>query len=190
MCRPKTENIFLYKTDNGFLSHTEIIVPKIYIKSGLRELLKEYIMRFDASYLGFSFGDEAFMKDRGGFEDINYTLALKGLFLPTSALMKVGFYDDIKVDNLIKINLSYECLNLLEEELYKSFEIKNSKAVEIDNPNSKYYYRYFRAKKSYNLFNTCNSWSGMVLRSAGVKTGLWTPFGDQVVYHLKKGYDE
>lgn len=35
---------------------------------------------------------------------------------------------------------------------------------------------FYEAKGDYNAFYTCNSWTGDVLRQAGIRTGRWTPF--------------
>lgn len=35
---------------------------------------------------------------------------------------------------------------------------------------------FYRSHGHYNAFYTCNSWTGDVLRQAGIRTGLWTPF--------------
>lgn len=43
---------------------------------------------------------------------------------------------------------------------------------------------FYEAKGSYNLFATCNEWSGAMLRAAGVRTGLWTPFAQSIMWRL------
>ncbi|QTD56654.1 TIGR02117 family protein [Parasphingorhabdus cellanae] len=35
---------------------------------------------------------------------------------------------------------------------------------------------FYRSQGHYNAFYTCNSWTGDVLRQAGIRTGIWTPF--------------
>lgn len=35
---------------------------------------------------------------------------------------------------------------------------------------------FYQSRGHYNAFYTCNSWTGDVLRQAGVRTGSWTPF--------------
>lgn len=35
---------------------------------------------------------------------------------------------------------------------------------------------FYRSHGHYHAFNTCNNWTGDVLRQAGIRTGLWTPF--------------
>ncbi|MEW4467268.1 TIGR02117 family protein [Parasphingorhabdus sp. JC815] len=35
---------------------------------------------------------------------------------------------------------------------------------------------FYKARGHYNVFYTCNSWTSDVLRQAGIRTGIWTPF--------------
>jgi uncharacterized protein (TIGR02117 family) len=43
---------------------------------------------------------------------------------------------------------------------------------------------FYEARGSYDLFTTCNAWTGQALRQAGVKVSVWTPLASQVVWHL------
>jgi uncharacterized protein (TIGR02117 family) len=43
---------------------------------------------------------------------------------------------------------------------------------------------FYEARGRYNLFNTCNEWSGAALRKAGVRTGVWTPFSQSIMWRL------
>lgn len=40
---------------------------------------------------------------------------------------------------------------------------------------------FYTARGHYNAFQTCNSWTSDVLRQAGIRTGLWTPFSGGVM---------
>ena len=41
--------------------------------------------------------------------------------------------------------------------------------------------RFYPARGRYSALTTCNVWTGRALRTAGVRTGLWTPFADDVM---------
>ncbi|MGY4830247.1 TIGR02117 family protein [Sphaerotilaceae bacterium SBD11-9] len=43
---------------------------------------------------------------------------------------------------------------------------------------------FYEARGSYDLFTTCNVWTGRALRQAGVKVSVWTPLASQVVWYL------
>jgi uncharacterized protein (TIGR02117 family) len=43
---------------------------------------------------------------------------------------------------------------------------------------------FYEANGGYSLVLTCNEWTGRALRSAGVRTGLWTPFEQSIMWRL------
>ncbi|HEY0147966.1 MAG TPA: TIGR02117 family protein [Allosphingosinicella sp.] len=43
---------------------------------------------------------------------------------------------------------------------------------------------FYEANGGYSAFYTCNSWTGEALRAAGVKTGLWTPLSQSIMWRL------
>jgi uncharacterized protein (TIGR02117 family) len=43
---------------------------------------------------------------------------------------------------------------------------------------------FYEALGSYNALYTCNSWTGQALRQAGVRTGLWTPLSQSIMWRL------
>jgi uncharacterized protein (TIGR02117 family) len=43
---------------------------------------------------------------------------------------------------------------------------------------------FYESDGPYHLFLTCNEWTGRALRAAGVRTGLWTPFEQSIMWRL------
>lgn len=43
---------------------------------------------------------------------------------------------------------------------------------------------FYEANGGYSLVLTCNEWTGRALRAAGIRTGLWTPFEQSVMWRL------
>jgi uncharacterized protein (TIGR02117 family) len=43
---------------------------------------------------------------------------------------------------------------------------------------------FYAANGGYSFVMTCNEWTGRALRSAGVRTGLWTPFEQSIMWRL------
>lgn len=43
------------------------------------------------------------------------------------------------------------------------------------------YDSFYEGTGTYTLFMTCNEWVGQALRSAGIPTGLWTPFASSLI---------
>jgi uncharacterized protein (TIGR02117 family) len=43
---------------------------------------------------------------------------------------------------------------------------------------------FYEANGGYSFILTCNEWTGRALRQAGVRTGLWTPFNQSIMWRL------
>ena len=43
---------------------------------------------------------------------------------------------------------------------------------------------FYEANGGYSFIFTCNEWTGRALRQAGVRTGLWTPFNQSIMWRL------
>jgi uncharacterized protein (TIGR02117 family) len=43
---------------------------------------------------------------------------------------------------------------------------------------------FYEANGGYSFILTCNEWTGRALRTAGVRTGLWTPFQQSIMWRL------
>jgi uncharacterized protein (TIGR02117 family) len=181
-CIKREKSIYLYADT----AHTEIIMPISYFKPEYQQKFPELLKNRSDGYLAFSYGEKEFLMKVPTWEDIKIELALKALFINTPALIRVGYYYDIKKDICTKINLSNSCLKKLNQNIFKSFAIKENHFIRYKDPYKEPNIFYFQAKKSYNLFHTCNSWSGDRLREAGLKASYLTPFAQQVIYPYQK----
>jgi uncharacterized protein (TIGR02117 family) len=43
---------------------------------------------------------------------------------------------------------------------------------------------FYEANGGYSFYLTCNEWTGRTLRRAGLRTGLWTPFSESIMWRL------
>ena len=43
---------------------------------------------------------------------------------------------------------------------------------------------FYDANGGYSFVLTCNEWTGRALRQAGIRTGLWTPFSQSIMWRL------
>ncbi len=172
---PKEKIVMLYNDNPTLLSHTELI---FYIKD-VRELLPSYITKFIGKYdryISFSYGDKAFMLGGKGFDEMDTEVVLKALFSDTPALIKVGYYDDIKKELIKSKKIPRKCFKKLIQDI-----LSYTTPQLVPSQNAPYYYRYFLSNSSYNLFFTCNSWTLKVLRDSGISMPLWSPFADEIL---------
>ncbi len=174
--------IYYYNTHEGLYSHTELILKARDInKSYLRLLSKK-----GCRYLSFSYGDRDFMADEGGFDDLNLTLAIKSLFTNDKAVIKVGCYYDFQRDVVREIGVSSEMLDRLIVSIFQDFAYKNGTLIEENAIKNEPIFSYYQSKIPYNLFHTCNSWTGDKLRDMGLGVSYFTTFG----YYLDKSLDK
>lgn len=178
LCEDETKTIYIYHD----LVHTEIMIPVRYFEKEYKEQFPNLLKGKNYGYLTFSYGDKEFMMKVPTWNDIDLGITLKSLFTNTPALLRVGHYHDVNKKKSIKINLSKTCLEKLQKSILSSF-------LQQDKHFQRYFdhYKhpkvfYFYAKKRYNLFHTCNSWTGDRLREAGLKASYLTPFAQQVIY--------
>ena len=181
LCKKGTKTVYIYAD----MAHTEIIVPVNYFSDDYKNSFPNLLKNQNYGFLAFSYGDEEFFMNVPTWEDINYKIALKSLFLNTPALVRVGHYGGINKELCVKVELSDNCLEKLNQSIFDSFKTKDKHFIRYNDHYKNRKVFYFQAKKSYNLFYTCNSWSSEKLRDAGIKTSYLTPFAYQVVYPLK-----
>lgn len=181
LCTNETKTIYIYHDT----AHTEIMIPVKYFKDAYQKRFPNLLRGQNYGYLAFSYGDKEFMMKFPTWNDIELGIALKSLFINTPALLRVGHYRGINKEDSVKIKLSKECLEKLQKSILNSFSEKNNKFQRYLDHYKHPKVFYFQAKKSYNLFNTCNTWTGDRLRDAGLKASYLTPFAQQVIYPYK-----
>ncbi len=168
-------------------AHTEIIIKTKDLIPTLKTKLKPFIKNLSGGYLAFSYGDQYFMLHTKRWKDLGFKTALKALLINTPAVIKVGHYNAIKKDSsIIKIHISKSVLEKLQTYILNSFKRKDDALIALNISDKERYLYYFQAKKSYNLFYTCNTYTGNILRKSGLPVSLWTPLAYQVVYHFPK----
>ena len=182
-CEKKEHKIFIYHNDE-ILSHSEIIMKVAPFKEDFFKAFPDLLHNNPNGYISFSYGDRDFMMDEKGFEDLNLTLAFRGLFLNTPALIKVGHYGSFSKEKCDEVMISTACFRELKESILKSFAKKSEENIRYHDSRGLYYVHYFQAKERYNLFHTCNTWTGDRLRDAGVSMPYWTPLAENITSQL------
>jgi uncharacterized protein (TIGR02117 family) len=170
-------------------AHTEIIFPAKTLIPQLKNALQPFIPGINQGYLAFSYGDEKFMLNTPKWRDMKFPLALKALFMNTPALLRIGHYPQIRHDkSVVPLTVSYKNYQQLQQNILYSFALKEHKIIPIPAKKQNFTnnYFYFQAQKPYNLFYTCNTWTGDMLRHASLPLSYWTPLSYQVVFHFLK----
>jgi len=135
------------------------------------------------NFLAFGWGDKETYLNSPTWKDIKFLTTLKALFINTSSVIHVHSFSNIDAyKNTKKIHLSTKQLKQLEESLIQSFSSKEK----ILEGYKGYGYNdfFYNSIYSYNIFNTCNTWSGDRLRDAKISMSYWTPFSHNIVNSL------
>ena len=90
--------------------------------------------------------------------------------------MHVTFYrNPVENESCKKLTISKENYQLLVNYIKDSFDYENDKTVLI--PTEMVYGdndSFYDAKRTYNIFFTCNTWANSALKAANQKAALWT----------------
>jgi len=174
----------IYITSNGV--HTNIIVPsqsQAFNWSTILDLDK------NCQFIEFGWGEKEFYMNTPNWSDLKLGTAFKAVFLPTPAVMQIHCisHKPNTSKNTVKINLTQDQLNQLNDYIYKSFVLDESlntikiEPTKISNSNL----RYYQANGKYSMLFTCNNWTSKGLKKVGVKNSLWAPFDKSVLFYLK-----
>lgn len=184
----KGEDLTIYISSNGV--HLDIVVPannELYDWTNAFPFSNFTQVDSSFNYVSLGWGNEDFFLNTPEWIDLKFSTAFNAVSGIGNAAMHVSYLRNIQENELclpIKINKSnyISLVNYINDYLF----FNNNQAEII--PNSKgYSYNdaFFKAKGSYNLFFTCNSWVNEALKAGGLKSCLWTIFDKPILYHYR-----
>ncbi len=170
------KTIYIYHN----IAHTEIIFKSSELEQSFLHTFGNFIPNIQKGFLAFSYGDKNFMLNTPQWKDIKLKPTLNALFLNTPALIQVGHYRAIKQDSsVVKVHISKHSYIQIQKAILNSLTYKHNQPILIIQKN---YLYYFKARKPYNMFYTCNTWTGEMLENSDISISCWTPLSYQVVY--------
>ncbi len=140
-------------------------------------------------YISFGWGDKGFFLDTPTWDDLTVGTALKAACLPSNTAMHVSYLEEKpKLSERIKsFRVGEEALERMEAYILSYIKLKNNLPQLIDccrYPNV--HDNFYEANGSYHMFRTCNVWTNQVIKEAGVKTSIWTPFDAAILYQFEE----
>lgn len=131
-------------------------------------------------YIAFGWGDKETYLNTPTWDDLKISTALKALFYTTPSLMHVNYYPHIHhLRQLKAVELTAEQQKTLEETIFKSFNLQGPYYAGYHQND-----QFYSSPYGYNLINTCNTWTGDVLREANISVSYWTPLSHNVIDSL------
>ena len=132
-------------------------------------------------YLSFGWGDKETYINTPTWDELSILTTVKARFINTPSFMHVSHISDInRYQKIKKLKISKEQLSKLEKNILKSFNLNTYKNYKAYTHNDLFYPSNYK----YNLFYTCNTWTGETLREANISMSYWTPLSKNVIDSL------
>lgn len=180
--------IQIFIKSNGV--HTDIIMPAVTRNNNWFDFLpsKDFEkVSEDYKYISIGWGDKGFYLNTPEWKDLTFSTAFNAAFGLSETAMHVTYlyYMPIENQKCKSIFIHADKYQLLIEQIKKSFELKEKKTIAILHPGYSKQDCFYEANGTYHIFNTCNVWTGKMLKSAGIRTGVWTPFEKGVLKSIE-----
>ena len=188
MDAPKEEAVEIFIASNGV--HADFVLPIASDSMDWQAFFPASNFRgIDPSsmtHIAFGWGDRGFFLETPTWADLKVSTAVNALFLKSRTAMHVTFLRDPRPTERVKgIMITQRQYAQLVDYITSSFMQKANGELEwISGSGYDINDTFYKAKGTYHLFNTCNDWTGKGLRQIGVKTGIWTPFSQSVLFYL------
>jgi uncharacterized protein (TIGR02117 family) len=187
--KPPEQGVDVWVETNGV--HTDFVVPvRTQAIDWTQTVPREAFDEVDAGvqWVAIGWGDRGFYLEVPDWDHLSLRVAVTATFGLGSAAMHVTYMRWPPDEQYARrVTLTEPQYRDLVDFLSASFARDAAgRARVIDHPGYTKRDRFFEATGTYSLFRTCNSWTGEGLARAGVRTGLWTPFADDVMRPLGK----
>jgi uncharacterized protein (TIGR02117 family) len=168
--------------------HTDLVFP---IRSATVDWLQLFPLADfkavppDAEFIAIGWGDREFYLNTPTWADLTASRAFGALLGGNRALMHVSYLQRTQLRRgAYRLPLSQTQYAQLAGYVRASLPA-GGRATPIAGAHYGNDDAFYEAEGGYNLFETCNTWTGRGLRHAGVTASRWTPFDFNVVWHLK-----
>ena len=187
--RPAPEAVEVYILSNGV--HTDIVMP---VRSAQMDWTTQ--LRYadtpaadsSMSFVGFGWGDKGFYLDTPTWAELKASTAFKAMFWLGESAMHVTFHHrPTEGPACVRLYLTAAQYASLIAFIQQSFDYDAQRRVEhIGGHSYGRHDAFYEAKRTYNLFYTCNSWANEALKAAGQRAAFWTPFDAGIFWHYRE----
>ena len=184
---PAENGVLIYLTSNAV--HADIIVP---ISTPTVDWRTEFSPAAfaggagNATHMALGWGDKGFFIETPTWSDLKVSTAANALLIPSDCCLHVSYTRvgllGTDAHSVMISNDQYERLTKFIEQSFKTDEL--GQRIQIQNAAYGYNDAFFAAKGNYHALNTCNSWVGRALKTAGVRVPLLTPMPKSPMFYL------
>lgn len=183
--QPRPNTIEAYILSNGV--HTDLVLPVRTPQIDWSQLVPYTdTPAADTSlrYIGFGWGDKGFYLDTPTWSQLKASTAFKAMFwLGTSAMHTTYHEQPQEGPKCVKIYFTPAEYARLITYIKTSFDYDAAGRVQhIAGHSYGQHDAFYEARRTYNLFFTCNTWTNAALKASGQKASLWTPAEAGILY--------
>jgi len=182
------EGVTIFVRTNGV--HTWILVPKVTAEMDWRPLLPGGHLRDprwgEGDYVALGYGNRTFYLETPTWGDLTMRNAFLAAFGSGRSLMHADHdFRPRPGPDQRPIRLSREQYRRLVEFARGSFQLDGEgRTMPLIGRGYGESDMFYEAVGPYSAVYTCNSWTGRALRRAGVRTGVWTPLSQSIMWRL------
>ncbi len=180
------EGVTVYLLTNGV--HTDLVLPVrnsqmdwtrliSYADTPANDTTREFV--------GFGWGDKGFYLDTPTWSELKLSTGLKAMFWLSTTAMHTTFHHQPEVgEDCVRLNLTQAEYDRLVSFIQERFQLDaQGRPQHIAGHSYGQYDAFYEADGTYNLFDTCNTWTNEGLKVAGQRAALWTPFDFGMFWH-------
>ncbi len=184
---PSPDGVEIFLTSSAI--HSDIIVPIVTETIDWREHLPASCFSGDtrgATHAAIGWGDKGFYIGTPTWGDLKASTVINALLLPSDSCMHVTMMHVAQLGSEARpLRISVKQYEQLAAHIQSSFLLNASgKKILIEGAAYGSDDAFFEAHGSYHCFNTCNCWTGAAMRSAGIRTGWFTPLPKTMFLYL------
>jgi len=140
----------------------------------------------DATHIAIGWGDKGFFIETPTWADLRVATAAHALLWPSDSCMHVSMTRPEHLgENSRSVTVSAEQYKRLIAFINSSFRRNaENEFIQIDDAAYGSNDAFFEARGTYHCVNTCNSWIGRAMKSAGIRTPWLTPLPKTVFLYL------
>ena len=186
--REPEHGVTIFVRTNGV--HTWIVMPKVNAIMDWRPLVPGEHVRDprwgNADHIAVGYGNREFYLNTPTWGDLTVTRAFYAAFGQGPTLLHVEHDQGPRPDDWQRpITITPDQYRRLVGYVGARFRRgSNGATIPLIGRGYNQWDVFYEANGGYSFVFTCNEWTGRMLRAAGVRTGVWTPFSQSIMWRL------
>lgn len=186
--REPARGVTIYVRTNGV--HTWIVMPKVNAIMDWRAFVPGEHLRDprwgNADHIAVGYGNREFYLNTPTWSDLSLNRAFHAAFGGGPTLLHVEHEHQPQADEWQRpITITPEQYRRLVNYVGARFQRdSNGATMPLMGRGYSQWDMFYEAEGGYSFVLTCNEWTGRALRAAGIRTGVWTPFSQSIMWRL------